>query len=138
MSTEIPYIRFRPPAENWAVTTTGGDIQAKGKFAVSWDPARIENPNTVATGDGPAYAVVNANVRFLPVDSFATLPVARAYGGAPMKAQDAIFDVPAGTTGLEVWIDNPEINSGKVTAEKWDSNYGNDWRFPVAPPATGN
>ncbi len=112
-----------------------GTLHADGRLAVHYDLARL--PRCRNTHNGHPAWDTTAFVRLLPAGEIVSGSV-RAFAsnmGQPTTAAHAVpFEValPAETTAVEVWFAN---SSGAGSSCKtWDSNYGANYRFAVAPP----
>lgn len=110
-----------------------GAIVAGHRAVVSYALDRL----TTCRGTHNGYPAwdVTAFVRFQPSGQTVSgsLKSVQTTGGNPstvdVVSMPFTFDVPRGTTELEVWFKN--FTGAGSTCEAWDSNFGANYRFPV-------
>jgi hypothetical protein len=110
-----------------------GAIVAGQTTSISYSLERL--PTCRGTHNGHPAWDVTAFVRLVPSGDVVSGSVksVQLVGGNPSSvnvvATPFTFDVPKGTTGLELWFKN--FTGAGSTCESYDSNYGANYRFQV-------
>jgi hypothetical protein len=113
-------------------------VVAGGKLAIDYDEGRL--PNCRASHNGNPGWQITAHLLFLPGGATAEAPLfdyRRTESGAPdyyswVKQTPTVL-VPAGSTEVRVWFHN--TSAFDHPCSDWDSDYGDNYRFPVQKPA---
>ncbi|HEY3351819.1 MAG TPA: DUF6209 family protein [Polyangia bacterium] len=135
-ATDAPVATLRFDAA-WTETVTGA-VVAGGTVAVDYDAARL--PNCRASHNGNPGWQITATLRFLPGATVAEQGIfEHALGPNGPDYYSWVhtipqFDVPAGTTEIQLWFKN--TSGFDRPCEEWDSDYGANYRFPVAGAST--
>lgn len=107
-----------------------GALVQRGKLYVDYDIYRLPQCMSSYTHGFDAWATL-AHVKFTPSNALTTLLVngpkdsTGRYTALPLE-----LDIPAATTGVEFWFST----SGEGCSTQWDSNYGDNFIFPVSSP----
>ncbi|MGC4118703.1 MAG: DUF6209 family protein [Myxococcales bacterium] len=120
--------------------TAAAPIVAGGQIAIDYDAARL--PNCRASHNGnPGWQVI-ANVMAMPsgqIVSKGIFDYAQTETGPDYHSwlhTIPVFDVPAGTSELQIWFENSSGFDHPCT--EWDSDFGRNYRFSVvAAPSLG-
>ena len=106
-----------------------GALVDQGKLTIAYDLAREPQCEQSTYNGLPAWNT-QAYVRFEPSGALAQKSVVGSQDAQGHWSSELFtVDVPAGATRAEVWFHT----SGAHCVEGWDSNYGANWTFPVAP-----
>jgi len=121
--------------DNWD-EGSGGLLRQGGYLLVHYDIDRL--PECRNTHNGYPAWDTEANLRFLPGGELVTGSVRDfvTNNGTPTnEAFDVPLEVqiPMGATSVEVWFRN--FSGAGSTCETWDSNYGENYRYDIIPPA---
>lgn len=111
-----------------------GAIVAGGRLRVDYDPARLPQCNGSTYNGLPTWSILGY-ARFLPSGTVVSGPLVGCPEGACAALHRVPFDsdVPAGTTGVELWF----MTSGRTCTTTYDSNFGQNHRFDVEATAPG-
>ena len=109
-----------------------GQLVAGGKLKLNYDIGRLSDLRNTHNGY-PAWGIT-AYVKFEPSGKTSEGPVMsfKSNLGHPTNepvGQALTVDIPAGTTGVQVWFKN--WSGADSPREAYDSNYGNNYRFDV-------
>jgi hypothetical protein len=119
-----PTIHF---GADWSITQSG-PVVAGSTVTVDYDLARL--PECRAGYAGRAAFNVQAHVLFTPMNvrqEASVLDGSRSTS-SHWESRPAVFDVPEGATGMQVWFHN----SDRAGCSRYDSNFGNNHAFDVA------
>ncbi len=119
-------LRFTPNG-----VAQSGDIHGGDDVEVDYDAKRLPDLLYSPTSAGPTTVVINAHAKFDPLQKDTFENVAEKGADGAVTTRPSIVHVPFGATKLELWFENPRIEEGKVTDEQWDSNFGQNFEFPV-------
>lgn len=112
---------------DWTETAAGTLVQG-GLMRIVYAPGRLGACRATYAG-GRAWNIV-ASWRFLPGGQNGTVAM---YGGDYYAGEAAILQpevgIPADATGVELWFGN----SDRAGCVAWDSDFGMNYRFDVAP-----
>jgi hypothetical protein len=114
---------------------TSGAVTAPSQLTLIYDPERL--PSCRATHNGyPAWDLL-AHVRLLPSGRMVSGTVREFIFnlGQPtnqVKAAPFRFEVPLGTTRIELWFEN--YSGAGNFCRTWDSNQSRNYSFPVQQP----
>lgn len=111
----------------WTDALTGA-LVAQGKLTIDYDLARTPQCETSTYNGLPAWNT-QAFVRFDPSGALFQKSVVGVQDAQGWHEELFTVDVPAGATRAELWFHS----SGDHCIESWDSNYGANWTFDVAP-----
>jgi hypothetical protein len=112
----------------WTDSLSGTLVQG-GKLTINYDLARTPGCESSTYNGLPAWNT-EAYLRFDP-DGPVRAKSVRGLQDAQGAWHEELFtvDVPADATRAEVWFET----SGEYCATTWDSNWGKNWSFDVAP-----
>lgn len=108
-----------------------GPLVAGGQVVLSFDPERVQIRHT--HNGAPAWGV-NAFIKMHPSGDVIERPAVQfdsVMGRPTNRAQpsNVVVDIPVGTTSVEIWFRN--WTSADHPDERWDSEYGKNYTFPV-------
>lgn len=109
-----------------------GALVAGSRVRVSYDPARLPQCQGDVYAGRPAWSTM-LSARWLPSGAVTSEPVTACSDAAcsQMLASPADLLVPAGATAVELWFHT----GGRTCTSAYDSNFGRNYRFEVAPRA---
>jgi hypothetical protein len=125
-------IRF---AADWTHSVSG-QIKAGEGVTIHYDPARAQISHT--HNGFPAWGI-DGYVKFLPSATVVRGPVIQFESRQGTPTNNALprpwtVSIPAGTTQLEIWFRN--YTGADRPDERWDSNWGRNYKFDVAAGAS--
>ena len=109
--------------------TQHGAIVAGGELAVEYDLGRLTTCRD--THNGARFWSLDAYAQFQPSGQVVTGTVVASNGTAWFPTP-FVTHVPAGSTRVALWF----RNASPPSCEGWDSNYGNNYTFAIAPAPT--
>lgn len=117
-----------------------GQLVAGGKLEVNYDMNRFSHLMTNSVDGFPAWGI-KAYVMAQPsgqIQERELMDFSDGMGsthGTPRTTAQS-FDIPAGTTSVEVWFKN--WTGADSPRESYDSNFGKNYRFDVQQPSGAN
>jgi hypothetical protein len=120
----------------WQNLVNGGALHADGWLGIDYSLDRL--PECRGTHNGfPAWDIV-ANVRFIPGGQVTTGSVRQLQTQNGTPTNDALpleldVKIPSDATAVEIWFHN--FSGAGDSCDAWDSSYGANYRFDVAPRA---
>lgn len=117
-----------------------GQLVAGGKLTINYDMNRFSHLITNSVDGFPAYGI-KAYVMAMPsgtIQERELMDFSDGMGsthGTPRTTPQS-FDVPAGTTSVQVWFKN--WTGADSPREQYDSNFGRNYVFDVQQPGTAN
>ncbi len=123
-------LRFLP---GWQQVQEGA-VVAGGQLTVDYDLSRLPQCNGSTYQGEPAWGI-SGYARFSPGGQLLTGPLTQYQanaGGFVVAGTPWTLSVPADATGVELWF----ATSGETCSTYWDSNYGQNYAYPVASAPT--
>jgi len=116
---------------------TQGDLVAGGKLDINYDLGRFSKLLTNSHDGFPAWGVT-AYVMAQPSGVIQEKQLVSFSDGqgsnhGPAQSVPASFDVPAGSTSVQVWFKN--WTGADAPSAQYDSNFGRNYTFDVKQPA---
>ncbi|MGZ3439931.1 MAG: DUF6209 family protein, partial [Polyangia bacterium] len=111
-----------------------GAIVAGGTLTVDYDLSRLPQCNGSTYQGEPAWGI-SGYARFSPGGQLVTGPLTQyevSAAGAVVGKTPWTLSVPADATGVQLWFET----SGETCSTYWDSNYGQNYAWPVASAPT--